>query len=107
MNLEPIRLVGVVVEAVTEPRNDGTPGCALYQVPIRLSRRPSWTWERAFLEAWRFPRQFTSMHRPGIARIEGDRVVLDGTTMEEVRDVHRDTLILCVADANAAEAQER
>jgi hypothetical protein len=107
MKAEPIRLVGVVVDQVTEPRNDGTPGSALYQIPIRLSRAPAWAWEKAFLNAWQFPRQFTSMHRPGIARIQGDCIILDGTTIEEVRDTHRATLVLCVEDANAAEAREK
>lgn len=105
MALEPIKLVGVDTDRVTEPRNDGTPGSALYRVPIRLSRIPSWIWKQAFLNAWQFPRQFTSMHRPGIARIESDCIILDGTTIEEVRDTHRATLVLCVEDANAAEAQ--
>lgn len=103
MKHDPIRLVEVHLPGVTEPRNDGTPGSALYRVPIRLSRTPSWEWEKAFLNAWQFPRQFTSMHRPGIARIEGDCIVLDGTTIEEVRDTHRATLVLCVEDANQAE----
>ena len=105
MKLEPVQLVEVVVDRVTEPRNDGTPGSALYRIPIRLSRTPSRAWKKAFLNAWQFPRQFTTMHRPGIARIEGDCIILDGTTIEEVRDTHRATLILCVEDANAAEAR--
>jgi hypothetical protein len=43
------------------------------------------------------------MHRPGIARIRGDRVVLDGTTVEEVERYHRDTLVLAVEAANEIE----
>ena len=100
---DPIRLLNVIEEEVTEPRNDGTPGSALYRIPIRLSALPSWQWERAFLQAWQFPSTFTSMHRPGIASISGDRVILDGTTMEELRDTHKKTLQLCVEAANAAE----
>ncbi|MBI2793826.1 MAG: hypothetical protein HYX66_04145 [Ignavibacteria bacterium] len=40
------------------------------------------------------------MHRPGIARVQGDRIVLNGTTMEEVKMCHRNTLILCVKEVN-------
>lgn len=40
------------------------------------------------------------MHRPGIARVSGARVVLDGTTVEEVSKYHRDTLVLAVEEAN-------
>ena len=42
------------------------------------------------------------MHRPGIARVTGSRIILDGTTIEEVERYHRDTLILAVNEANAA-----
>jgi hypothetical protein len=40
------------------------------------------------------------MHRPGIASIRGATVTLDGTTIEEVEQYHRDTLQLAVAEAN-------
>ena len=41
------------------------------------------------------------MHRPGIAEVIGDKIILDGTTIEEVQDYHRKTLILCVDKANS------
>jgi hypothetical protein len=40
------------------------------------------------------------MHRPGIARVIGDRIILDGTTIEEVQRYHLDTLKLAVSEAN-------
>lgn len=40
------------------------------------------------------------MHRPGIASIRGDTIVLNGTTMEEVERYHRPTLLLAVGEAN-------
>jgi len=40
------------------------------------------------------------MHRPGIAHARGNRIVLNGTTIDEVQRVHRETLILCVKEAN-------
>ncbi len=40
------------------------------------------------------------MHRPGIASVYGNRVVLDGTTLDEVERYHRDTLKLVVDRAN-------
>jgi integrase len=42
---------------------------------------------------------------PGIARVSGSKIVLDGTTIEEVKKYHRDTLILCVEKANEEEAK--
>jgi hypothetical protein len=47
------------------------------------------------------------MHRPGIASVQGDRVVLDGTTVEEVEKYHRDTLILVVKTVNEAVAHRQ
>lgn len=47
---EPVEIVGVIAEEVGEPRNDGTPGSAVYEVPVRLSRRPSDAWARLFVE---------------------------------------------------------
>ncbi len=46
------------------------------------------------------------MHRPGIARVRGDRIILDGTTMDEVQKVHRDTLLLCVKETNRIIAEQ-
>ena len=40
------------------------------------------------------------MHRPGIARVAGDRIILDGTTIEEVEKYHRDTLIIVIQRVN-------
>lgn len=45
------------------------------------------------------------MHRPGIASVSGATVVLDGTTIEEVRDHHAGTLALVVEQLNGAQEQ--
>ncbi|MFI5394820.1 MAG: hypothetical protein ACHQ9S_04735 [Candidatus Binatia bacterium] len=103
---EPIKIVGVIVDEVGHPRMDRSPGSALYAVPFQLSRRPSTLWERRFLETWDSPPRFTSMHRPGIARVSGDKIVLDGTTIEEVERYHLETLKLAIAEANRLEQQD-
>lgn len=103
--LDDIRLIGLIADEVGVPRNDGTPGSALYEVPFRLSKTPSAEWERVFLENWDFPPRFTSMHRPGIARIEGDRLILDGTTVEEVEKYHLATLKLVIEKTNEITTQ--
>ena len=46
------------------------------------------------------------MHRPGIASVYGDKISLDGTTIEEVQLYHRKTLVFCVDEANKKEQQE-
>lgn len=95
-----IRIEGVIADEVTTPQMDGTRGSALYRVPFRLSRRPDWAWAELFVENWNHPSSYTSMHRPGIATVEGDTVVLDGTTLDEVKRYHRDTLKLALAETN-------
>ena len=102
---EPVRIVGVIADDVTEPRNDRTRGSALYTVPFRLSRPVSHDWSAAFEQVWNHPPQFTTMHRPGIAHARGNRIVLNGTTIDEVQRVHRDTLILCVKETNRIVAE--
>lgn len=51
------------------------------------------------------PASFTSMRRPGIARVVGDRGVLDGTTVEEVAQHHQRTLELAVDATNSQQAE--
>lgn len=108
---EPVEIDGVIEDEVGEPRNDGSRGSGLYEVPIRLTARPSSTWARLFVDTWNRPPRFTTMHRPGIAKVVGDKIILDGTTIEEVEQHHAETLRLVVdkvnADAAVFEERER
>jgi hypothetical protein len=101
----PLRIVGVIVDEVTEPTMDGTRRSALYAVPFRLSRRPSRLWSEIFVNSWNSPPRSTTMHRPGIARVVDSKIILDGTTMDEVKNYHRETLSWCVRKANEEEAR--
>ena len=96
-----VRMTGIDTNSMTSPRNDGTPGSALYRVPITLSTSPDHTWGQLFVRHWDRPSRWTSMHRPGIASVAGNRIFLDGTTIEEVEKYHLDTLKLAVSAANA------
>lgn len=105
MNIHNIKIEGIITNEVTVPRMDGTAGSALYKIPFRLNRKPSEIWNQLFLRAWSSPPEFTTMHRPGIAEVIGDKIILNGTTIEEVQDYHRKTLILCVDKANSEERE--
>lgn len=96
----PIKIIGVIADQVGIPRNDGTRGSALYKIPFRLSQKPPREWEKLFIENWNHPPSFSTMHRPGIASIISDTVILDGTTIEEVKEYHRDTLKLVIQETN-------
>jgi hypothetical protein len=69
-------------------------------VPFRLSRPPSPQWAHHFVQAWESPPSSTTQHRAKIARVDGDRIILDGTTFEEVAEVHRETLKNVIAKVN-------
>ena len=43
----PIKITGIILDEVTQPKMDGTKGSALYKIPFRLSRQPSPEWARA------------------------------------------------------------
>lgn len=101
----PIRILGIITDAITAPKMDGSVGSALYKVPFRLSRKPSSIWKTFFLDAWNDPPVFSSMHRFKIASVYGDIIMLDGTTLEEVKQFHKETLIMCVNIANEKEAE--
>jgi hypothetical protein len=97
---EPIQITGIIADQVGTPRDDGAKGSALYRIPFRLTQQPPHEWAELFVNNWNHPPRFTSMHRPGIASIVGNTVVLDGTTVEEVKEYHRDTLVLVTEETN-------
>ena len=104
-----IKIKGVIVDEVTQPLNDGSQGSALYKIPFELNKRPSYEWIDLFVQSFDRPPEFTTMHRPRIASVSGNKVYLDGTTIEEVERYHKKTLKLAVDVANDkyAELQAR
>lgn len=100
-----IRILNIIKEDITLPRNDGTEGSALYAIPFQLSGYPSRRWIDLFIQAWNYPRCFSTMHRPGIARVSGNRIILDGTTIDEYKQFHQKTLQGAVAEANKKERE--
>ncbi|QTE30915.1 hypothetical protein [Pengzhenrongella sicca] len=102
---EPLSILGVDAAGVGQPRNDGTPGSALYAVPIKLSRAPSFREGQFLVYHWDNPSSWSTMHRKGIARVVGDCLVLNGTTVEEVRDHHVGTLKQVVLASNQSESE--
>ena len=87
---------------MAEPRDDGTRGSALYRIPLRLSRTPT-AWAEYFVAAWATPPRWMTRHRPDIASVVGDTIILDGTTIEELEQVHVATLRLALEVANQQE----
>jgi hypothetical protein len=97
---EEIRIKGILIDEVTQPLNDGTRRSGLYKIPFELNKRPDHDWIDLFVNAWNSPPSYTSMHRPGIASVYSNKIILDGTDIEEVEKYHKDTLKLAVQIAN-------
>lgn len=93
---EEIKIKGILIDEFTQPLNDGTRGSALYKIPFELNKRPDYEWIDLFINAWNRRPRFTSMLRPGIASVFGNKIILDGTDIEEVEKYHKDTLKLAV-----------
>ncbi len=99
-NISEIKILGINQEEVTVPKMDGTRGSGLYSIPFLLNQCPSREWCEIFINKWDHPRHYSTMHRPGIAKVVEDKIILEGTTIQEVKKYHRDTLIMCVNDTN-------
>lgn len=102
-----IKILNIIKEDITLPRNDGTRGSALYAIPFQLSDYPSRRWIDWFIQAWNYPSRFSTMHRPGIAKVSGNRIILDGTTIDEYKRYHHETMQAAVAVANKKEREWR
>ena len=103
---EPFSIIGIDLDRVGQPRNDGTPGSGLYAVPITLSRQLSARETDLLVHFWDHPTSYTTMHRPGTAQVSGSSFVLNATTIDEVRDYHAATVKQAVAATNSAFAEE-
>ncbi|MBL8875815.1 MAG: toll/interleukin-1 receptor domain-containing protein [Phycisphaerae bacterium] len=100
-NFLPIKIDGFIEDQIGTPKNDGTPGSALYPVSLRLSRKAPARWAELFVHNWDNPSSWSSMHRRGIASVSGDVVTLSRTQLEEVKVHHKDMLKQCLDFANA------
>ena len=67
------------------------------------------TWAKLFEQNWDNPPVFSTSHRRGICRVLGDRIVLDGTTLDEVESTHKETLklVLKIVNAQVADIERR
>lgn len=99
-NFKPIKISGIIVDEITCPENNLMLGSSLYKIPFQLNYPVSGDWAYIFAGVWGHPESFTSMHRPGIASAMYDKIILDGTTIEEVEKYHRDTLVWAVEETN-------
>jgi hypothetical protein len=94
------KILGIITDEVEFGKRDGTRGSGLDKIPFLLNDKPDQLWIDMFLRNWNHPSSFSSMHRPNIASIVGNKLFLNGTTIEEIRDYHRNTLKVVINDTN-------
>ena len=57
-------------------------------------------WADAFVHAMDNPQSWTTSHQRGIASVSGRKIILEPTTIEQVREDHKATLEAAVQFAN-------
>lgn len=107
-DFHPIRIIGedeITVLQDNDNKIDALCGIRvppLCRISFRLSCHPHDEWRRFFINAW----ENISFHvaanwyRPGIVSIEGDKVILNTVTEEEVKNYHSKTLNKVIEEAN-------
>jgi hypothetical protein len=106
-DFQPIRIIGEgEVTVLKDNKNEINTLCDIRVTPLcrisfQLSCQPPYEWERMFIDAWKNPSSYiANWHRSDMASIEGDKVVLNETTEEEVEKYHRKTLDQAIEEAN-------
>ncbi|MBX7046990.1 MAG: hypothetical protein K1X86_14260 [Ignavibacteria bacterium] len=90
-----VKIIGIISEEI-----ESIEGTAFLKIPIKLNQRPPSEWVDIFNKNWRHPSQFTSRHKPSIASLRNDIILLHETTVEEIQEYHKETLIVVVEDTN-------
>lgn len=94
------KILRIVEDRITPILSNGKPEGALCKIPFELNGSPDQEWSLFFLEYWNSPREYTTMHRPGIATVDKNWIKLKGTTVDEVKKYHKKTLLDAVNFAN-------
>jgi hypothetical protein len=74
-NTKDVRVLGVVVNEVSEPQSAGR-GRMVYDVPLQLSRRVPKEWAQYFLSAWHSGPKISGEHQPVVVNVGADRIIL-------------------------------
>ena len=104
---EPVRLVRVVTNEVGFPGENADGSRGVYTVVFQLSHEPSARWGDYFVHFWDRPQVSYAhgKHRPGMASVVANRLMLEETTIDEVEGFHLPVLKAALRMANDAEAR--
>ena len=104
---EPVKLVRVLTNEVGFPGESPDGSRNVYTVVFQLSEEPSARWGDFFVHFWDRPQvaYAQSHHRPGMASVVANRLVLEETTIDEVEGYHLPVIKAAVRMANEAEGR--
>ncbi len=102
---EEIEVLEIVEEEITTPRTLMSDQTDTYSIPFRVSSVPPLKWVSLFEKLWNNPPAFIQDHRPEIARLVGDKVILDDTNIDEIESVHFGTLQMIIDETNRQYAE--
>lgn len=94
------KILRIVDDRIKPILSNGIPKGALCEIPFELNGTPDQKWNLFFIEYWNSPNEYTTMHRPGIATVDKNWIILNGTTVDEVKKYHKKTLLDAVSFAN-------
>jgi hypothetical protein len=98
-----IKINGIIINEVFSPKKADLLDKTLFNVPFKLSRKPSSQWEKAFMSVVNNSTHSKSINLPQIACIQGDMIILNGVKIEDIETHHRSTLLQSVKRANEIE----
>ncbi len=98
--METFTPIEVKIKGIDESMTLPIQGKSLFKIYIELDQDPPYEWDDIFIQSWNHPPQFTSMHRPSIATVQGKYICLNGTTADEIEKYHKTTLKLALVEAN-------
>lgn len=100
MDWKDIEVVEIVEEEIASPRTLLSDKTDTYSIPFRVSAVPPLKWVALFEKLWNNPPDHLQNHRPEIARLVGDKVILDDTNIDEIEAVHFTALQLIIDETN-------
>lgn len=103
---EPLRMLNVITDDVGKPGDLGS-GTDRYRVPIRLSRRATEHEADLITKSWNDLAVAASGDGTSPVSVTGDILLLERTTIEELRDAHAATLRQILQDTDRAVADLR
>ena len=101
-----IRVVGLLVDETVQSASRGDSDSERFDLEFRLSEYAPARWRNLFIRAWDSPVSLSSKSQPGIANVDGNRLTLEGVTLETSIRHHRSALAVAVEEANCVYQDE-